>query len=129
MNIALPEPLRAYVAERVESGQYGNTSEYVRERPLVRDDRRSEVRYYRKEARARVALRLVALAEALEQISRDPGIGSPTLGRALGIPGMRTCSVRGFPLTFWYFEREARVDVARLAEQRQGALGIDVGEP
>ena len=36
MNIALPEPLRAYVAERVEAGQYGNTSEYVRE--LIRKD-------------------------------------------------------------------------------------------
>jgi antitoxin ParD1/3/4 len=36
MNIALPEPLRAYVAERVESGQYGNTSEYVRD--LIRRD-------------------------------------------------------------------------------------------
>ena len=40
MNIALPEPLRAYVAERVELGQYGNTSEYVRE--LIRKDQRDQ---------------------------------------------------------------------------------------
>jgi antitoxin ParD1/3/4 len=40
MNIALPEPLRAYVAERVESGQYGNTSEYVRD--LIRKDQREQ---------------------------------------------------------------------------------------
>ena len=40
MNIALPEPLRAYVAQRVESGEYGNTSEYVRE--LIRRDRRDQ---------------------------------------------------------------------------------------
>jgi antitoxin ParD1/3/4 len=40
MNIALPEPLRAYVAARVESGEYGNTSEYVRE--LIRKDRREQ---------------------------------------------------------------------------------------
>lgn len=38
MNIALPEPLRAYVAQRVESGEYGNTSEYVRD--LIRKDQR-----------------------------------------------------------------------------------------
>jgi antitoxin ParD1/3/4 len=38
MNIALPEPMRAYVAKRVESGQFGNTSEYVRE--LIRRDQR-----------------------------------------------------------------------------------------
>jgi toxin ParE1/3/4 len=99
-------------------------------RPLARDDRRSEVRYYRKEAGAQVALRLVeALAEALEQISRNPGMGSPILGQELDITGMRTWLVRGFPLTFWYFEREAHVDVARLVGQRQDALSIDVGEP
>lgn len=40
MNIALPEPLRAYVAHRVESGQYGNTSEYVRD--LIRRDQREQ---------------------------------------------------------------------------------------
>jgi antitoxin ParD1/3/4 len=40
MNIALTEPLRAYVAERVASGEYGNTSEYVRE--LIRKDRREQ---------------------------------------------------------------------------------------
>ena len=40
MNIALPEPMRAYVASRVESGQYGNTSEYVRE--LIRRDQREQ---------------------------------------------------------------------------------------
>lgn len=40
MNIALPEALRFYVAERVESGQYGNTSEYVRE--LIRKDQHEQ---------------------------------------------------------------------------------------
>ena len=40
MNIALPEPLRYYVAGRVASGQYGNTSEYVRE--LIRKDQREQ---------------------------------------------------------------------------------------
>jgi antitoxin ParD1/3/4 len=40
MNIALPEALRAYVASRVESGQYGNTSEYIRE--LIRKDQREQ---------------------------------------------------------------------------------------
>ncbi len=40
MNIALPEALRHYVAKRVESGQYGNTSEYVRE--LIRKDQQEQ---------------------------------------------------------------------------------------
>ena len=37
MSFALPESLRAYIDERVRSGQYGNTSEYLRD--LVRRDR------------------------------------------------------------------------------------------
>lgn len=40
MNIALPDVLRALVAQRVESGEYGNTSEYVRE--LIRKDQREQ---------------------------------------------------------------------------------------
>jgi len=40
MNIALTEPMRAYVAERVASGEYGNTSEYVRD--LIRKDQREQ---------------------------------------------------------------------------------------
>jgi antitoxin ParD1/3/4 len=42
MNVALPEPMRAYVAERVAAGHYGNTSEYVRE--LIRRDQRDQER-------------------------------------------------------------------------------------
>jgi antitoxin ParD1/3/4 len=40
MNVALPAQMRAYVTKRVESGQYGNTSEYVRE--LIRRDQREQ---------------------------------------------------------------------------------------
>jgi antitoxin ParD1/3/4 len=36
MSFALPDSLRAYIDERVQSGQYGNTSEYLRD--LVRRD-------------------------------------------------------------------------------------------
>jgi antitoxin ParD1/3/4 len=40
MNIALTEPMRLYVAQRVASGEYGSTSEYVRE--LIRKDQREQ---------------------------------------------------------------------------------------
>ena len=40
MNIALPETMRSYVAKRVDSGEYGNTSEYVRD--LIRKDQREQ---------------------------------------------------------------------------------------
>ena len=40
MSFALPEELRAYVDERVASGQYGNTSEYLRD--LIRRDQQEQ---------------------------------------------------------------------------------------
>lgn len=40
MSFALPESLRDYIDQRVESGGYGNTSEYLRE--LIRRDQSEE---------------------------------------------------------------------------------------
>lgn len=40
MSFALPESLREYIDERVRSGQYGNTSEYLRD--LIRRDQLTE---------------------------------------------------------------------------------------
>lgn len=36
MNISLPDPLRDYVQERIDSGQYASASDYVRD--LIRRD-------------------------------------------------------------------------------------------
>ena len=36
MSFALPETMRSYIDERVKSGSYGNTSEYLRD--LIRRD-------------------------------------------------------------------------------------------
>lgn len=102
----------------------------VRLRPRAREDRRSEVRWYRGQGGPKVALRLVtALDHALDTISRHPGIGSPVLGEQLGVEGMRTWLIDGFPLVFWYFERETHVEIARLVGQRQDAFGIDPNQP
>jgi toxin ParE1/3/4 len=99
-------------------------------RPLARQDRRVEVRYYRDEAGAAVAAKLgTALKKPLQTLEQQPGIGSPVVGRELGIPEMRTWLVEGFPLAFWYFERETHIDVVRLVGQRQDALGIEVDAP
>jgi len=40
MSFALPESLREYIDERVHSGDYGNTSEYLRD--LISNDQRAE---------------------------------------------------------------------------------------
>jgi antitoxin ParD1/3/4 len=39
MNISLPDPMRDWVQERVDSGQYAGASDYVRE--LIRRDQAS----------------------------------------------------------------------------------------
>ncbi|MGE4242876.1 type II toxin-antitoxin system ParD family antitoxin [Ramlibacter sp.] len=42
MSFALPEPMRDYVDSRVQSGEYGNTSEYIRE--LIRRDQQEQAK-------------------------------------------------------------------------------------
>jgi antitoxin ParD1/3/4 len=40
MSFALPESMRDYIDERVRSGHYGNTSEYLRD--LIRRDQQQQ---------------------------------------------------------------------------------------
>ena len=42
MSFSLPESLREYIDERVRTGDYGNTSEYLRD--LVRRDQEDQAR-------------------------------------------------------------------------------------
>jgi toxin ParE1/3/4 len=85
------------------------------------------VRYYRQVAGASVADKLVkAMAKALQDLECNPSIGSPALGRLLGIDELRTWRLQGFPLTFWYFERVDHIEVIRLVGQRQDQADVDV---
>lgn len=71
----------------------------VRLRPRARQDRADEVRYYRETAGPGIAAALVkALQQAFSDLERNPAIGSPRLGQAIGIEGMRTWLIAGFPL-------------------------------
>jgi toxin ParE1/3/4 len=89
-------------------------------RPQARRDRESEVRYYRKQAGTAVALRVVAATgAALQQIEQEPGMGSPVLGKRLGIAGLRAWRVNRLPLVWLYFVRDDHLDVVRLLGERQ----------
>jgi toxin ParE1/3/4 len=93
--------------------------------PQAFRDQQGEVRYCRKEGGSRLAVKVVkATNAALDQIERDPGIGSPTLGKRLGIPGRRTWRVARFPLVWCYFERGDHLDVVRLLGERQNLAAI-----
>ena len=94
-------------------------------RPQALRDQQGEVRYYRKEGGARVAVRVVkATNAALDQMELDPGIGSPTLGKRLGIPELRTWRAKKFPLLWCYFERGDHLDVVRLLGERQDIAAV-----
>lgn len=93
--------------------------------PQALRDQQCEVRYCRKEGGTRVAVKLAnATNAALDQIELDPGIGSPTLGQLLGIPGLRTWRAAKFPLLWCYFERGDRLDVVRLLGECQNIAAI-----
>jgi toxin ParE1/3/4 len=61
---------------------------------------------------------------ALDQIELEPGIGSPTLGKLLGIPGLQTWRVAKFPLLWCHFERADDLDVVRLLGERHDIAAI-----
>jgi toxin ParE1/3/4 len=65
---------------------------------------------------------------ALDLIELEPGMGSPALGKVLGLPGLRTWRVGKFPLLWCYFERGDHLDVVRLLGERQDVAGILAGE-
>ena len=94
-------------------------------RPQALRDQQGEVRCYRTEGGTRVTVKLAnATNAALDQIELDPGIGSPTLGKLLGIPGLRTRRVAKFPPLWCYFEHGDHLDVVRLLGERQDIAAI-----
>ena len=73
-----------------------------------------------------------AARAALGPIKRMPGVGSPRLGKECGLPGLRQWGVGGFPMSWFYFEREDHLDVVRLLGDRQDTAAVlpdDVREP
>ena len=94
-------------------------------RPRALRDQQVEVRYYRKEGGTRLAVKVgKATNDALDQVELEPGLGSPRLGKLLGIPGLRTWRVGKFPLLWCYFERGDHLDVVRLLGERQDVAAI-----
>ena len=94
-------------------------------RPQALRDQQGEVRYYRGEGGTRLAMKVAkATNEALDQVELEPGMGSPTLGKLLGIPGLRTWRVAKFPLLWCYLEHGDHLDVVRLLGERQDVAAI-----
>jgi len=65
-----------------------------------------------------------ATSDALDKVELEAGMGSPTLGKLLGIPGLRTWRVAKFQLLWCCFERTDHLDVVRLLGERQDIAAI-----
>ncbi|MGH9563322.1 MAG: ribbon-helix-helix domain-containing protein [Terracidiphilus sp.] len=65
LNISLPDPLKAYVEDRVTSGDFGTPSEFIRN--LIRQDK--ELRRSRLESELLEALETKAIAIAPEELN------------------------------------------------------------
>lgn len=70
---------------------------------------------YLSEASAAVALRFLdALELTFERMGQHPASGSPRYERILGIAGLRSWNVTGFPYLVFAVEEEAVVNVWRI---------------
>ncbi len=97
----------------------------ARLRPLAEDDLVDAVRYYAKEGGPALGERVFdAAIAALIPIRRMPAIGSPRLGLLCEIAGLRAWRVTGFPLQWFYFEKDTEIDVVRLLGDRQDITAL-----
>jgi len=78
MSFALPESLREYIDQRVRSGEYGNTSEYLRD--LIRQDQHAE-------AARRFRLLIADGLESGDSRALSDEVIEELRGRALGADG------------------------------------------
>lgn len=76
--------------------------------------------HYLEEGSARAASGFVrSLERAFANIGRQPGAGSPHVGRELDIPGLRAWPLRRYPHIAFYVEREEHVDVWRVLHAKR----------
>lgn len=63
------------------------------------------------------------LEQTFEQLGAHPGAGSTRWDRELGLPCMRSVSLRRHPYVVFYVDREDVVDVWRVLHQRRDLHG------
>ncbi|WP_039396261.1 type II toxin-antitoxin system RelE/ParE family toxin [Novosphingobium sp. MBES04] len=96
------------------------TSKPVVPRARALADIDEAVDHYAQEAGGDVALRFVdALQDAFERTGQNPATGSSSWSHDLGLPGLRTRRIRGFPWLIFYIELDAHVDVWRILHTKR----------
>jgi toxin ParE1/3/4 len=102
----------------------------ARLRPAAQQDLVALSLWYADKGGETLAARMFDAARAaLMPIQRMPGLGSPALAESVGMPGLRHLGVDGFPVRWFYLEREDHLDVLRLLGERQDIAAILADAP
>ena len=101
----------------------------ARLRPAAENDLTELTRWYAEQGGTALAARLFDSARAaLAPIQRMPGLGSPPRAESVGVAGLRHWGVEGFPVRWFYLERDDHLDVLRLLGDRQDIAEIFASE-
>jgi toxin ParE1/3/4 len=96
------------------------TTRRVTVRHSARQDIRQARDFYLREAGApTAALFLDAIQAAFARIAEFPGIGSTRHAHELGLAGLRSYKLGGFPHLVFYVEREGRMEIWRVLHAQQ----------
>ena len=102
----------------------------ARLRPAAQTDLLDLTRWYAKKGGNALAARVFDAARAaLKPIQRLPGLGSPLDTESVGMSGLRHWGVQGFPVRWFYLERNDHLDVLRLLGERQDIAAILKADP
>ena len=89
-------------------------------RPRAEADLIDKTRYYRTAGGDPLGQRFFdAALAALRAIERMPAIGSASIGDRCDVPGLRSWSIKGFPIRWYYFVTDDHLDVVRLLADAQ----------
>ncbi|MBL6614931.1 MAG: type II toxin-antitoxin system RelE/ParE family toxin [Reyranella sp.] len=87
----------------------------IRPRETAKRDVEEAIDYYAREAGADVATGLIdALQAAYRFVGEHPAAGPPRYANELGLPGLRSRLLKGYPYIVFYVERDDHIDVWRV---------------
>jgi toxin ParE1/3/4 len=100
------------------------TSKPVILRNLAQQDIEAEIDYYAQVAGTDAALHFIeALRQAYALISIHPAAGSPRYAFELGLPGLRSVSLKRFPYLLFYIEQNTQIEVWRVLHAQRDIPG------
>lgn len=70
---------------------------------------------------------LEEIEDSITRIEKMPGTGSSRFAYDLGIPNLRTYSLRNFPHLIFYVEHDASIDIVRVLHSSRDIYNLPLG--